>query len=104
MAWRSKQNVHICAPSNAAIDEILSRINAKGLIGLTHFRGTISKEIDYDLSNQNLEAPAFNPSEEDNYNFDYGHDGVQLRDIILRMGAEEYKAPEHLKPYSFTER
>jgi len=76
MAWRSQQTVHICAPSNAAIDEILSRINAKGLIGLTHFRGTISKEFDYDLSAQNLEAPAFNPSEKDNSQFDYGNAGV----------------------------
>jgi len=26
--------IHICAPSNTAVDEILSRIQAKGLIGI----------------------------------------------------------------------
>jgi hypothetical protein len=39
--------VHICAPSNAAIDEILTRINASGLIGLHHFKGKISKEFEF---------------------------------------------------------
>ena len=33
MALNSNQKVHICAPSNAAIDEILSRIQDYGTVG-----------------------------------------------------------------------
>ena len=33
MALNSNQKVHICAPSNAAIDEILSRIQLRGTVG-----------------------------------------------------------------------
>lgn len=28
------QKVHVCAPSNAAVDEILSRVSEKGLLGI----------------------------------------------------------------------
>lgn len=38
MALMTNKKVHVCAPSNAAIDEILSRINAKGLPGVTFTR------------------------------------------------------------------
>ena len=84
MAFRSNQTVHICAPSNAAIDEILTRINAKGLLCLSHFRGAVTKEFAYEPTAFNLEAPSFT---EENFEPD---NAVQLRDIILRLGAEEY--------------
>lgn len=42
MALLNNKTVHVCAPSNAAIDEIISRINAKGLIGLKNIRGYIN--------------------------------------------------------------
>lgn len=38
MALKTKKKVHVCAPSNAAIDEILSRINAKGFAGILNKR------------------------------------------------------------------
>ena len=59
MAWRTNQKVHICAPSNAAIDEILTRINASGLIGLHHFRDSISKEFANEKFTHNLDAAPF---------------------------------------------
>ena len=100
MAYRSNQTVHICAPSNAAIDEILTRINAKGLLCLSHFRGPIKKENNYaPTSFFNTDAPAFT----DGTNFE-PENAVQYKDIILRLGAEEYEAPAHLRQYSFSER
>ncbi len=84
MAFRSNQTVHICAPSNAAIDEILTRINAQGLLCLSHFRGAIAKEFDYEPTDFNTDSIAFAG---DNFEPD---NAVQLRDIILRLGAEEY--------------
>jgi ATP-dependent RNA/DNA helicase IGHMBP2 len=36
MALKTNKTVHVCAPSNAAIDEILNRINAKGLVGFSN--------------------------------------------------------------------
>lgn len=59
MAWRTNQKVHICAPSNAAIDEILTRINASGLIGLHHFRDSISKEFANEKFTHNIDAAPF---------------------------------------------
>ena len=51
--------MHICAPSNAAIDEILTRINASGLIGLHHFRDSISKEFANEKFTHNIDAAPF---------------------------------------------
>jgi hypothetical protein len=57
--------VHICAPSNAAIDEILTRINASGLIGLHHKRDKISKEFaNVKFNDMNANSKRFYPSEE----------------------------------------
>ena len=35
LIYAGVEKIHICAPSNAAVDEILSRIGSKGLIGVT---------------------------------------------------------------------
>jgi hypothetical protein len=57
--------VHICAPSNAAIDEILTRINASGLIGLHHFRGSISREFVFNqFEDFKINAEPFDPRDE----------------------------------------
>jgi len=53
MGYFMGENILVCASSNAALDEILSRILAKGLIGLNIGRG---KEGGYysNLSELNL--------------------------------------------------
>lgn len=86
MAFRSNQLVHICAPSNAAIDEILTRINAKGLLCLTHQYSPIAKRFNYKPTDAfNKDAPAFTEGN----NFE-PENAVQLKEILLRIGAEEY--------------
>lgn len=96
--------MHICAPSNAAIDEILTRINASGLIGLHHFRDSISKEFANEKLYHNIDAPQFEMNSENEYKPEGQFKDVLLKDIILRLGAEEYAAPDHLRDYSFNER
>ena len=39
-----KQKIMVCAPSNAAIDQIVSRIVERGLIGLKGLKDRHSKE------------------------------------------------------------
>ena len=107
MALKTNQKVHICAPSNAAIDEILTRINASGgFIGLYHFRDLNSRSKEF--ANQNLyhnkDAPLFEMNSENEYKPEGQFNKVLLKEIILRLGAEEYAAPDHLRDYSFNER
>ena len=52
------KKIHVCAPSNAAVDEILSRISSKGIIGVTKEPDDLKKillrvaSFDYDDSSQ----------------------------------------------------
>ena len=54
------QKIHLCAPSNTAVDEIVNRIREKGLQGIAEHK---------------------------------------LTEIIVRVGASSYDAPEDLIPY-----
>jgi len=54
----SDKKIHLCAPSNSAVDEILLRIMNKGLIGIPNDK---------------------------------------LQQMIIRVGASNYKAPDDLK-------
>jgi ATP-dependent RNA/DNA helicase IGHMBP2 len=49
MAISGGLKIQVCAPSNAAIDEILTRINAKGLIGL-QIKKDIQRKVDSKLT------------------------------------------------------
>jgi len=35
LVFSGVKKIHVCAPSNAAVDEILARISSKGIIGVT---------------------------------------------------------------------
>lgn len=65
MALKTNKKVHVCAPSNAAIDEILSRINAKGFAGIVikrlYKKDDGERHIDTFL---NTTASEFRPAEE----------------------------------------
>lgn len=109
MAISGGLKIQVCAPSNAAIDEILTRINAKGLIGL-QIKRDIKRKVNSSLTDQNLQAEEFkfegkvqNPEE-----VEIVDDEIQklgsLQDIIIRLGSIEYTAPEHLKEYSMNEK
>ena len=37
--------VHVCAPSNAAVDEVLARLSTNGLIGVTTEREELKKYL-----------------------------------------------------------
>lgn len=39
------QKIHVCAPSNAAVDEILYRLSTKGLTGITKDPAEIKKML-----------------------------------------------------------
>jgi hypothetical protein len=68
----------VCAPSNAAIDEIISRISAKGFIGEPDPNG---REIDSVLS-----------------------EGSSADGMLLRLGAVEYDPGPDVKRHTLDER
>ena len=39
------RKIHVCAPSNAAVDEIVSRLSTQGLIGITNEREELKKYL-----------------------------------------------------------
>ena len=39
------KKIHVCAPSNAAVDEILNRISSKGITGVTKQTEDLKKMI-----------------------------------------------------------
>ena len=39
------RKVHVCAPSNAAVDEVLARLSTNGLIGVTTEREELKKYL-----------------------------------------------------------
>ena len=39
------RKIHVCAPSNAAVDEVLARLSKNGLIGVTSEREELKKYL-----------------------------------------------------------
>ena len=39
------KSIHVCAPSNCAVDEILSRIRIRGLVGITEDHNELKQFI-----------------------------------------------------------
>lgn len=39
------KKIHVCAPSNAAVDEVLSRLSTQGLTGITREREELKKHL-----------------------------------------------------------
>lgn len=37
--------IHVCAPSNAAVDEILTRISTRGLLGISSLPADLKKML-----------------------------------------------------------
>ena len=74
MALNSDQKVHVCAPSNAAIDEILSRIQKIGTVGLKW----------------NESAQAFHNDDKYKINPEMSEPIRENDEKILRIGSEQY--------------
>jgi hypothetical protein len=56
---------------------------------------------------QNLDAEEFKTESFIKHELagDFGeNESIELQDIILRLGSEEYLAPDHLKQYTFSEK
>lgn len=56
---------------------------------------------------QNLNAEEFKTDSFIQHELEVGSEGkesIELQDIILRLGSEEYLAPDHLLQYTFSEK
>lgn len=49
------QKIHVCAPSNMAVDEIVRRVSEKGLIGVTRDNAELKKLL------LRIGAPSYKP-------------------------------------------
>ena len=74
MALNSNQKVHICAPSNAAIDEILSRIQNIASVGL---KWNAEAQCFHNDGKYKIDPKKSEPIREND-------------DKILRIGSEQY--------------
>lgn len=70
------KKILVCAPSNAAIDEIVSRVSSRGFVG--------------DADPHDLDS--------------FMADGVTPDGMMVRIGAMEYEASEEVKKHTLDER
>jgi hypothetical protein len=89
----SKQKIMICAPSNAAIDNIIQRVHERGLIGMRGLKDKKNKE-------DNDEEEKKNPDEDEDSD-------VEIPDIsstMIRITGAEYHAATDVKKYTLEQR
>ena len=79
----------VCAPSNAAIDQIITRIIEKGLIGLREMKEQQRKDNMKD-----------NLSGEDSEDYEL----PDLSQNLVRITGAEYQAESHVKKYTLDQR
>ena len=89
----SKQKIIVCAPSNAAIDQIIMRIIEKGLIGLIGLKRT--KKANEKAKNRDSDDSS--SSEEENSNQD-------LTNTLIRLTSAEYNTESEIKKYTLENR
>ena len=80
----SRQKIMVCAPSNAAIDQIITRIIDKGLIGLRDLKEQQrkeKKEKDISSDSEDYELP-------------------DLTQSLVRITGAEYQADSHIKKHT----
>lgn len=83
----SKQKIMVCAPSNAAIDQIISRIIERGLIGLKGLKKHAKKDQD-----------KLSDSESDEFEL------PDLTSTLLRISAAEHQAEASIKKHTLEQR
>ena len=89
----SKQKIMVCAPSNAAIDQIIMRIIDKGLIGMIGLKRTKMASKKKEEKKHEDESS----SEEENSNQD-------LSKTLVRITSTEYQTESDIKKYTLEQR
>ena len=84
----SKQKIMVCAPSNAAIDQIISRIIEKGLIGMVGLKRPVKKNILEDSKDDSDGS-----SSED-------YEAPDLFQTLVRITSAEYTTESDIKKYT----
>lgn len=91
----SKQKIMVCAPSNAAIDQIILRIIEKGLIGLQGLKRHKS-----DKNQKKKHAPFGN----DDDSSDEYYDPPDLTQSLIRITSAEYETETEIKKHTLDQR
>ena len=90
----SKQKIMVCAPSNAAIDQIISRIIEKGLIGMVGLKRPVKKTVAEEKKNDSDDSS----SDDDNY------EAPDLFQNMIRITSAEYSTESDIKKYTLENR
>ena len=90
----SKQKIMICAPSNAAIDNIISRVIERGLIGM---KGLKDK-------NKNMNKHGEETKEEEDEAEDSDYEPPDLSQTMIRITGADYQAAADIKKHTLEQR
>ena len=99
-----KQKIMVCAPSNAAIDQIILRIVDKGLIGLKGLR-KLKNKVEVDPKNKQKEGGKKPKklkldSDDDSESSDEYYDPPDLTSSLVRITSAEYATETSIKKYT----
>jgi hypothetical protein len=93
----SKQKIMVCAPSNAAIDQIISRIIEKGLIGTAGLKRP-TKGNPAEEKKKNYESDSDESLASDLY------EAPDLTSTLIRITSAEYSTETDVKKYTLEQR
>lgn len=93
----SKQKIMVCAPSNAAIDQIIMRIIEKGLIGMIGLKRTKKISKKQEEKKKHDDDSSDSSSEAENENQD-------LTQTLIRVTSAEYNTESDIKKYTLEQR
>ena len=89
----------VCAPSNAAIDQIILRIIEKGLIGL---KGLRTKKIEAKPKNAQKEEKK--KTQDDSSSEEEYYDPPDLTQSLVRITSAEYQTETAIKKHTLEQR
>ena len=99
-----KQKIMVCAPSNAAIDQIILRIVDKGLIGLKGLR-KLKNKVEVDPKGKQKEGGKkkklkVDSDDDSESSDDEYYDPPDLTSSLVRITSAEYATETSIKKYT----
>lgn len=96
----NKQKILVCAPSNAAVDQIMIRIIERGLIGLQGLKRMKGKEMPKEKKRKkSVHEMDANDSSEDEF-----YEPPDLTTALVRVSSAEYQTDTEIKRHTLEQR
>lgn len=95
----NKQKIMVCAPSNAAIDQIIIRIIERGLIGLQGLKKMKGKELPQEKKRKKSTHLDAEGSDDDEF-----YEPPDLTTALVRVSSAEYQTDTEIKRHTLEQR